>query len=49
MDPELQKIVDAENKRNKAERERIARRLEAASPGLRGMVEQRGEVLYDAG
>jgi predicted nucleotidyltransferase len=30
MDPELQKIVDAENKRNQAERERIARRLEAA-------------------
>lgn len=30
MDPELQKIVDAENKRNRAERERIARRLVAA-------------------
>lgn len=40
MDPELQKIVDAENERNRAARERISRRLEHARREARRLAEE---------
>ena len=44
MDPELQKIVEAENARNRAARERIGRRLEEARAEARRLAEDMGRA-----
>jgi hypothetical protein len=44
MDPELRKIVDAENERNRGERARIARRLLEARTEAQRLAEALGQA-----